>query len=287
MLRRALESVFNQTYSNIEVIVIDDGSEPPLQQSIQKFNSNSLSYHRLDDNQGANVARNIGIEKSSGELIAFLDDDDRWEPTKIELQVEKMTNNDSIGVVYTGQRFVDESGKTTSKKVPSASGDLVPYLLEGKPMGTFSCLMVRRSAVNKAGKPNPELPILQDREWPIRLAEITDFGVIEKPLVIRGVGEYASIGDNYTALRDISVPYILDEYDEMAKEEGIRTYLKFHSHFRRAIGVSAMTNGYHSEARKYLLFALLFWPFSLRSLSRFLASVGGRFTHKLAKSLYR
>jgi glycosyltransferase involved in cell wall biosynthesis len=287
MLRRALEGVFNQTYSNIEVIVIDDGSEPPLQQSIQEFDSNSISYHRLDDNQGANTARNVGIENSSGELIAFLDDDDQWERTKIELQVEEMAKKESIGVVYTGQRFVDESGETIAEKVPSASGDLLQYLLEGKPMGTFSCLMVRRSLVNKAGKPNPELPILQDREWPIRLAEIADFGVIEEPLVIRGVGDYKSIGDNYTALRDISVPYILDEYSEMAKEQGILTYLKFHSHFRRAIGGSALTKGHYSEARKYLLLALLYWPFSLRTLSRFFAASGGGLTYKLAKKVYR
>jgi glycosyltransferase involved in cell wall biosynthesis len=138
MLDDALESVFNQTYKNVEVIVVDDGSPEPLVNTVQRISDGRVKYYRLKENKGANVARNRGIEEASGSYIAFLDDDDRWERTKLEEQVTVLSNNHNIGLVYTGQKFVNEEGTPIKTKIPSASGDVKKYLLNGGYIGGFS-----------------------------------------------------------------------------------------------------------------------------------------------------
>jgi len=287
MLRLAMKTAIGQSYEDMEIIIVDDGSEPPVKSVVDEFNSQNLVYLRLNENQGANVARNAGIEHSTGEYIAFLDDDDQWKREKIALQVDKFEKNPSVGVVYTGQEFINEDGKTTLKKTPNASGNITRYLLEGGEMTTFSCLMVRKSIIDDAGKPEPELPILQDREWPIRLSMYTRFYPIDDVLVSRQIGDYESIGDNYNALRDVAAPYIYNKYRDLAVKEGISVQLKFQSWMFETIGKSALSNKNYSDARKYLLLALLYWPFSADILLSFIASIGGQYTHNIATNIRR
>jgi glycosyltransferase involved in cell wall biosynthesis len=86
-LRQTLESVVRQTHQDLEIIVVDDGSTDNtvrIAVGIQKQDSKVTLYRQA--NQGASVARNLGIEKSKGNFIAFLDADDLWHPTKIEKQ---------------------------------------------------------------------------------------------------------------------------------------------------------------------------------------------------------
>jgi len=101
----SLKSIFNQTYYNLELIIIDDSrsSKKSLIENIVRRYEIPFSYHRTKGNQGGAITRNIGIQYSKGEYIAFLDSDDLWLPTKIEKQVDLMlnSNNSQLGVVYT------------------------------------------------------------------------------------------------------------------------------------------------------------------------------------------
>ena len=85
LLKRAIESVKNQSYSNIEIIIIDGSTNNETQLFLE--HNNQLTYIKNKSNH-SNVLRNIGINTSNGELLAFLDDDDTWECTKIEKQVK-------------------------------------------------------------------------------------------------------------------------------------------------------------------------------------------------------
>ena len=97
-LKRALESVKNQTYKNLEILVMDD-SPTPKQESF--FTDDRVRYYYDNNPRGAPRARNQGIGLSTGDFVAFLDDDDTWEPTKIEKQVKALLKHKNVPLVIT------------------------------------------------------------------------------------------------------------------------------------------------------------------------------------------
>ncbi len=118
MLTKAIDSVINQTYKNIEIIVIDD-NDPNSEYRVRTKNKLSLyiesgiiKYIENEKNLGGSITRNIAVEQSQGEYIAFLDDDDVFFPTKIEKQVKVMLENrdNNVGIVYCHCNGVDEDG---------------------------------------------------------------------------------------------------------------------------------------------------------------------------------
>jgi glycosyltransferase involved in cell wall biosynthesis len=90
-LEEALDSVKQQTYKNLEIILINDGSNEDISYLI----SNDINYYE-QNNKGVSSARNIGIGKSTGEFIAFLDSDDLWEKNKIQIQLNEMLKKQYI-----------------------------------------------------------------------------------------------------------------------------------------------------------------------------------------------
>ena len=106
LLGRAIRSVQNQTYKNIEIIIVSDGSTDGTDEFVNKlkYTDNRIQFYEYKPSKGSNVARNLGIEKSKGEYIAFLDDDDEWLPTKLEKQLEVFQKDYRIGLVYTGKQ---------------------------------------------------------------------------------------------------------------------------------------------------------------------------------------
>lgn len=89
-IKRSVFSVLNQTYKDIEVIVVDDCSSDNTREVIEGIDDDRLRYYCLEENSGACVARNKGIELAKGEYIAFQDSDDEWLPNKLEVQMKKL-----------------------------------------------------------------------------------------------------------------------------------------------------------------------------------------------------
>jgi glycosyltransferase involved in cell wall biosynthesis len=114
-LEEAIYSVLNQTYLNIEVLVIDDGSVKNYAEQICVKYSNCTYHYKI--NGGLSSARNYGIEKAKGEFIAFLDDDDFWKPLKIEKQIKVLVENSSIDCVHSAAAVVDENSELTGQTI--------------------------------------------------------------------------------------------------------------------------------------------------------------------------
>nr|WP_296482304.1 glycosyltransferase family A protein [uncultured Acetatifactor sp.] len=117
-IKRTLDSVFAQTYHNIEIIVIDDcstDSSGEMIQAVAKENKNVI-YHLQEKNSGAAVARNSGMKLAKGRYIAFLDSDDIWEPDKIEKQLTFMKKR-KCAFVYCAYDVINEEGKGINRKV--------------------------------------------------------------------------------------------------------------------------------------------------------------------------
>ena len=87
ILKRAITSVLNQTYTNIELIIIDDNSKDNTSDVVKIINNKRIKYIRNTSNKGLSYNRNLGASLSKGEFVAFIDDDDEWFPLKIEKQL--------------------------------------------------------------------------------------------------------------------------------------------------------------------------------------------------------
>jgi len=150
LLKRAIRSVLDQTYSKLECIVVDDASRDNTEGMISSFEDDRLRYFRHEKNKGASAARNTGIKHSKGELIAFLDDDDEWLSAKLEKQVPLINGlPESVGMVYCWMDYLDENGKTVLKHHPILKGYVFPQLLDAQRLGGCPTLLVRRKVLDK------------------------------------------------------------------------------------------------------------------------------------------
>lgn len=112
-LLKAIESVVNQSYKNIETLVVDDGSEFNYAESICSQYENCTYFYKK--NGGLSSARNFGISQAKGEFIAFLDDDDFWDPHKIAKQIETFDSNPNVDMIHSKVAIVDEYGNLTGE----------------------------------------------------------------------------------------------------------------------------------------------------------------------------
>lgn len=287
----SIESVTKQTYSRVELIVVDDHSFPPAWEFVEEKKLGGLKEFRIirhDRNRGANAARNTGIKAANGEFIAFLDDDDRWDQTKIEKQVaEFRRSEEAVGVVYTWQKCVNEEGERTTFLMPEIENDVTRELLEGARMVPFSSLMVRSSVIEKAGLPDEQLPRFQDREWCIRLSRVCQFGYVPELLLIRTVGDYESIGDRFEEMRDVVYPMLRDRYMPIAQEYGRNVPWKTKSMLAYNVSKAGIHNERYSEAFRFAVKSLLFYPLNYRSFLCMIVAAGGKPLHRLGQYVRR
>jgi glycosyltransferase involved in cell wall biosynthesis len=177
-LDAALKSVFSQTYSNMEVIVIDDGSTDDSA-TIAKSYTAVRYFHQK--NKGVSAARNIGLEESNGEYIAFLDADDLWKPKKTEEQVHFMMQHQNVGLTGTyAENFLEEGTQLPGwlKNDPNWSKH-EDYIIP-------STMMARRSVFERVGVFDTNLPSGEDTDllWRVREFGI-ELDILEKILVRR------------------------------------------------------------------------------------------------------
>lgn len=285
----AIETVAEQTYDNIELVVVDDGSPEPARQALDDLPTDrleSITFLRHEDNKGANVARNSGIRTASGEYVAFLDDDDRWHMTKVEKQVQAFrTGNTEVGVVYTGTRNEGERGTSTFR--PAAEGDVLRDILTGAAFGQFSAVMVDTNAIEAAGLPDERFPAWQDREWFLRLARECHFAPVDEILTYRYIGLPDRITRNFERKRDEAYPLFVEKHYSTAREVGFYYARSFLASLRMDVAWSAVQAERYREARRFFWLAFAANPFQRGVHAHLLPSLGGRPTYESAVKLRR
>jgi len=182
-LSETVESVFQQTFTDFEVLIINDGSLDGIEEWVAQLTDPRVKLIS-QPNQGVSVARNTGIAQARGEYIAFLDADDLWKPTKLEKQVHRLENDPAVGLVYTWTTLVDQGGKPT--------GFVYAYELEGNVWEQIviedivcngSSAMVRRSCFETVGVFDPNLSSVADGDMWVRIAGHYPFAVVKEFLV--------------------------------------------------------------------------------------------------------
>ena len=186
-LKLTLNSVVNQTYKNIEIIVVDDGSPNIATEDLCK-SFESIKYIKIKNSGGPAQPRNVGIENASGEYIAFLDDDDLWVSTKIEQQVKVLEANESYGLVHSYCDVIDENNNPKGYAVGRPSDIYVKHGdVKLRMIGNWTLMMptplLRRSLIDKVGLFNTEMPAAgEDVEFWTRCSFYTKFYYIDKSL---------------------------------------------------------------------------------------------------------
>jgi glycosyltransferase involved in cell wall biosynthesis len=288
-LTAAARAVNEQTYGRIELVVVDDHSSVPAADVLEDVTLDSLehlTHVRHETNKGANAARNNGIRTAEGELVAFLDDDDRWDSRKIERQVEAFRSaGPEVGVVYTWIQYCDADGNPLNTKTPDTRGDVTYALLTGERVAEFSAIMVRASVVEPAGLLDERFESWQDREWLIRLSTHCEFQPVPELLTTRYMEHGDQISDDFETKRDVSYPLLVEKHRSLAADYGAVCERRFVAEHSRILASSAIRNGYYADARRYLLRALRLYPLSTESYLYLVAALGGKHTHRIARHL--
>jgi glycosyltransferase involved in cell wall biosynthesis len=184
-LAGALTSVLGQTYRDLEILVVDDASSAPARDVVGAIcrDDTRVRVIRLEANGGAAVARNTALRLADGDLVAFLDDDDRWEPQKVARQVEYLEANPDIGIVSC-HYLIDHEGSGSRPQVFRG-----PWSLDADQVqwanfpGSFSFVMARRSALGDELWLDESFPSVEDWDLWLRCARRAGAGVVENVLV--------------------------------------------------------------------------------------------------------
>lgn len=179
-----LRSVLDQTLQDFEVVVVDDASLDGTDRVVQEIGDPRIRLVVHDVNRGGNAARRTGIEHSTGRYVAFLDSDDVWLPTKLERQVQALVDKGpGYGLCATWYVMESPDGTERSRVEPTLEGLAVPALYAGNWLGSYSTIMVERTALDAVGGPDPSLKSCQDWDLYLRVNQVTSLVCVREHLI--------------------------------------------------------------------------------------------------------
>jgi glycosyltransferase involved in cell wall biosynthesis len=258
-LKAAIQSVLEQSYQDFEIIIVDDGSNDGTAAFVGSLTDPRINYIRNDTNQGEARSRNIGINRSSGEFIAFLDDDDEWLSSKLEKQVRLLESSPAIVAgVYTGFTKVDvKTGKIVATVLPQKRGYIYNAMATYNWVGTPSTVLIRKECFDEVGPFDDDIVFGPDNDMWIRIAQKYHFDFVAESLV-----KYAEHLDKLSFNND---KMIKGWQAQLAKHANLfsqnpRSYsLRYLD-----LGVLYCQKGDLRQGRKAFMQAIRIYPFELR-----------------------
>jgi glycosyltransferase involved in cell wall biosynthesis len=173
---QTIKSALNQTLTDVEILVIDDGSDENLSELLAPY-SGSIQYI-YKERSGPAASRNLGIKLSRGTYIAFLDHDDLWHPDKLRIQAGIMDDNPQCALVYCYPTLIDAEGKTIHNEGPShfPSGNVALDFFKGNRITTFSSALIRKSVFDITGllDESPEVMTCDDYDMWLRISDVSE-----------------------------------------------------------------------------------------------------------------
>jgi len=277
LLKRAIESVMQQTFVDFELIVVDDDPLATSRAVVTECSDPRVRYLLRSKNGGASAAQNTGIAASGGRYVAFLDDDDVWSQTKLEKQVAMLENRpSSVGMVYCGFAITDGEGRTLLIHPPKHRGRLsleqtFAWITQS------STMVVQRDVLQAIGGFDEALAVHDDSDLNIRLAQSCPLDYVDEILVQMGP---------QTCRPPLVVlqggEHLLDKHKQLIKQlpaRNRRDVCTYHRYF--APGRAYCYHGDFHTGRRFLFQSVVHQPATLRNWTYFIASLGGKWFWKL------
>lgn len=172
-LKRALQSVMNQSFKDWEVLVVDDCSDTNIKSIVDSFHNERMHYYRLEKKGNANVCRNLGIKNAKGEFIAMLDSDDEWLPEHLQLCLKTLEQLKADGIfssykVYDGEKYLSNIIRSLR-----SGENMADYIMDGNSAATPTHFY--KTACAREVLWDEELQRHQDYDFAIRFAEKYSF----------------------------------------------------------------------------------------------------------------
>ncbi|MCX8044072.1 MAG: glycosyltransferase [Desulfobacterota bacterium] len=260
LINKAIDSVLAQTYQDIEIVVIDDGSTDNTKEVIGKYGRDIIYVYQ--ENRGIAGARNTGFLHCSGKYIAFLDSDDYWLPQKLERQIALFEQHPEYGMVACQCASIDAQGHFRKKNRPGRSGWILEALFHKNFIRT-SAAVVTKPCIQTIGFFDETLRECEEYDLWLRIAAQFPIGFINEPLAVytdnpSGVS-IDSLAGRLHRLRVLEKPYL----QELIPPRAYRRRIADTCHY---IGRHYCTRGDYREGVRYLVRAQRLAPFFLKNL---------------------
>ena len=238
-LKEAIESVLIQTYKNFEIIFWDNQSTDSSAKIIKSYDDERVKYFYAPKFTLLGKARNLAIENTNGEWIAFLDCDDIWDIKKLEISFNELNNykkREAVSLLYSQSYIIDKNNSVTSKSQKILSGDIHDCLLKDGDFIIFSSIIVKKDKLNKIGKINENLNYCEDYELLLKISKNYEAIGIEKYLT-----SYRMHNNNITSTKifenNIEVIDMLNDY---IKKNNLSLTLKYHIYMNNSYRIGSV-----------------------------------------------
>ena len=203
LLKRAIESVLNQSIKPYDIIVVDDGSTDGTSDMIQqKYKSIKLIQQK---NSGVSAARNNGIKNAQGDWIALLDSDDEWKKNKLEEQVNKLTDNPKYDFCHTNEIWIRNGIRVNQKKRHKKYGGFIFDKCLDICRISPSSVLFNKNIFNHVGWFNDKLPVCEDYDLWLRITAEFEILFIDKPLIVKYGGHNDQLSHSVEAIESFRI----------------------------------------------------------------------------------
>ena len=202
-----MDSVLEQTYQDLELVVVDDGSADDTPDRLVAYGDRIRIIRQ--ENSGASAARNAGIRRAEGRYIAFLDSDDLWKPDKLAAQMELVSRDQSVKVCYTEEIWIRRGRRVNPrKKHAKHSGwilkEMLPLCLVSP-----SSVLIAREVFDRVGLFDESLPACEDYDLWLRIGRLYPIILIDRPLIVKRGGHDDQLSAAYWGLDRYRVKALL------------------------------------------------------------------------------
>jgi glycosyltransferase involved in cell wall biosynthesis len=262
LVAQAIDSVLTQTIPPAEVIVVDDGSVDDTRHRLAAYGNRIMVM--VQENQGVAIARNNGIRRARGDLIAFLDADDIWHPRKLEWQHEVLRQHSEVGLLGTGVFGWPALTLPEAAAAPGVLLDIVSWrCLAVKNYFTTSSILVRRPVLDKVGTFDHRLQGPEDHDLWLRVAQVSMVGNLRLPLT-----GYRSIGGSLSkqaVTMQAGMELILRKLDECQAWKGdLLLRRKAYGYLHYSCAYMHRASGDRRTALQNMLRSFAWYPFPFR-----------------------
>ena len=285
-IKSTIQSVLDQTFTDFELIIVDDGSKDDTRHIVNKYKEadSRITVITTPNSGGPATPTNIGINTAKGTYLAFLDHDDTWENNKLEILNDIFSKNKDIGFILSNVRIYDEKTKTYSlAKAPTKNNELSPaQLLAGNYFNTFSMMSVKRAIMERVGSVDTNLFVFSDYDL---VARLVSFNIphyfCDNPLVVYRVHQHNASSLLYSAERRIlDLERILTKYSKTF--DGNK---KSMSAVYQAIARIYLNLGKRNEAIEYFKRSLKNDPTNIANYVRLVSSYFGEMPYRFSRKI--